>query len=407
MNEPDDQPRMRLDELPDLVLEGILKCLTYDEISKFRRVNRKLNIICKSLLNKGFRNVEKYNLKCLKEFKAKLPRRESERRDHPLARHCDILVAIETRISLLTMTFMNYVDLGLCCFIPGKVIDEIYSVLRIIKKGGRLDSSCEVLQEFRDITTMAMEYFEKKIVPSLQTKIPGLSPVRLNNGSYFSSIFTSGTGFSLRYDTLKPPASPLCKLSSVSTPASEPNPRQRASTSRGLQTPLSSKKPSLKASRLVRDLKRQADTYKASVESQNKKMLELDRRIDQQNELIGQQNARLAEQEEKLAEMSRRLAENTSHFTDLTSHQIRPFKSDGAVASSSNDGAASPAASVATVAVVGGSNGSGAKNLMAAPLVTEKTGFHRDNSACLSRPRKRGRSQENEEKAAVTKRTKK
>ena len=77
------------------------------------------------------------------------------------------------------------------------------------------------------------------------------------------------------------------------------------------------RKPSLKASRLVRDLKKQADSYKTAVESQNKKMLELDRRIDQQNDLINEQNARLAEQEEKLAQMSRRLSENTSQFTGM------------------------------------------------------------------------------------------
>jgi len=54
--------------------------------------------------------------------KARLPRRESERRTHPLARHVDILGAIETRISLLSMTYSKYIDQGLCCFIPGKVI---------------------------------------------------------------------------------------------------------------------------------------------------------------------------------------------------------------------------------------------------------------------------------------------
>lgn len=50
-----------------------------------------------------------------------LYRRESERRNHSLARHADILAAVETRLSLLNMTFMKYVDSNLCCFIPGKV----------------------------------------------------------------------------------------------------------------------------------------------------------------------------------------------------------------------------------------------------------------------------------------------
>ena len=97
--------------------------------------------------------------------------------------------------------------------------------------------------------------------------------------------------------------------------------RPKLSAFRNLLQPgaKTARKPSAKASKLVRDLKRQADSYKTAVESQNKKMLELDRRIDSQNEIINQQNARLAEQEEKLAEMSRRLVENTSQFTDLNS----------------------------------------------------------------------------------------
>ena len=81
------------------------------------------------------------------EVKAKLPRRESERRNHKLSRHCDILTAIETRISLLSMTFLKYVDLNLCCFIPGKVIDELFEVLRKISAtDAEIPRSYEVLQ---------------------------------------------------------------------------------------------------------------------------------------------------------------------------------------------------------------------------------------------------------------------
>ena len=71
---------------------------------------------------------------------------------------------------------------------------------------------------------MAMEYFDEKIVPGLTPKLSSLSPLRLGNGSYFSSIYTSGTGFSLsmRYsDGLSPPGTPLCTLP-IQHPASEP-----------------------------------------------------------------------------------------------------------------------------------------------------------------------------------------
>lgn len=87
------------------------------------QVCRQFDRICKKLLNRGFNLMEKYHAQCLRTVKTKLPRRESERRSHPLARHCDILTAIETRISMLSMTFIKYVDLNVCCFIPGKVMD--------------------------------------------------------------------------------------------------------------------------------------------------------------------------------------------------------------------------------------------------------------------------------------------
>ena len=192
---------------------------------------------------------------------------------------------------------------------------------------------------------MAMEYFDEKIVPDLRNKFPGYSPVRLTNGSYLSSIFTSGSGFSLsmRYtDPVSPPSFSRLSASSSSLHAagsnSEPSlsrarsvvrdlttPSRTTSTTSPLTTPTArgqrgsggvsslTRKARLKTARLLKNLKRQADDYKNAVESQNKKMLELDQRIDQQNEIINQQNARLVEQEEKLAEMSRRVAENETN----------------------------------------------------------------------------------------------
>ncbi len=63
---------------------------------------------------------------CCNAFVAVVLRRESERRNHSLARHADILAAVETRLSLLNMTFMKYVDSNLCCFIPGKVHVHVF-----------------------------------------------------------------------------------------------------------------------------------------------------------------------------------------------------------------------------------------------------------------------------------------
>lgn len=86
------------------------------------QVCKKFNEVGSKLLSRGFVQVERRHSIVYKRVKSMLPRRESERRMHPLARCCDVLSAIETRISMLSMTFMKYIDNNLCCFIPGKVM---------------------------------------------------------------------------------------------------------------------------------------------------------------------------------------------------------------------------------------------------------------------------------------------
>ena len=84
-------------------------------------------------LNRGFQKVKKIQSQYLEELRAKLPRRESARRQHWYARHCDILDLIDCEMKSLSSTFGRYMEANLCCFIPGKIIDEIYNILEILK----------------------------------------------------------------------------------------------------------------------------------------------------------------------------------------------------------------------------------------------------------------------------------
>lgn len=49
-----------------------------------------------------------------------------------------------------------------------QVLDELFSVLRFVKNAKEPPRSHEVLMELRDISSMAMEHFEEKILPSLK-----------------------------------------------------------------------------------------------------------------------------------------------------------------------------------------------------------------------------------------------
>ncbi|XP_072933823.1 uncharacterized protein pall isoform X2 [Epargyreus clarus] len=162
---------MDLLNLPVVMIENIFSFLSYDEIAKNRLVSKGFNEICMRMLNRGFLMIERRHALALKSVKTQLPRRESERRYHPLARHCDILTSIETRISMLNMTYAKYIDNGICCFIPGKVIDEIKRVLSIVETSKTPPRAHEVLQELRDISSMAIEHFDDRISPAFRKKL--------------------------------------------------------------------------------------------------------------------------------------------------------------------------------------------------------------------------------------------
>lgn len=159
---------MNLLDLPVEILEEIFEYLCYDEIAKKRIICKKVDQVCQSLLNRGFLKMIKRHNANLKAIKLQLPRRESERRNHPLAKHSDILTCIETRISMLSMTYSKYVDKDLCCFIPGKVIDEVFNILKLIEGTSKPLRAHEVLQELRDISSMAIEHFDENIAHRLK-----------------------------------------------------------------------------------------------------------------------------------------------------------------------------------------------------------------------------------------------
>lgn len=261
--------------LPIVAVETVLHFLSYDEISLLRSVSKCMDFICQRVLNQGFLKVERYHSLCQRQVKAQLPRRESERRNHSLARHADILAAVETRLSLLNMTFMKYVDSNLCCFIPGKVIDEIYRVLRYVNSTRAPQRAHEVLQELRDISSMAMEYFDEKIVPILKKKLPGADL----SGRLIGSTQVAGPSTSLT----------TMSLLAKNTP------------SRSEMTKVQQQVKVNGASMTV--LRREMQEIRVKQLEQQKQLQDQEQKLLEQTQVIGEQNARLAELEHKLREL--------------------------------------------------------------------------------------------------------
>ncbi|XP_036714236.1 F-box only protein 28 [Balaenoptera musculus] len=272
---PDQLPQNTLVALPIVAIENILSFMSYDEISQLRLVCKRMDLVCQRMLNQGFLKVERYHNLCQKQVKAQLPRRESERRNHSLARHADILAAVETRLSLLNMTFMKYVDSNLCCFIPGKVIDEIYRVLRYVNSTRAPQRAHEVLQELRDISSMAMEYFDEKIVPILKRKLPGSDVSGRLMGS-------------------PPVPGPSAALTTMQL-FSKQNPSRQEVTK--LQQQVKTNGAG------VTVLRREISELRTKVQEQQKQLQDQDQKLLEQTQIIGEQNARLAELERKLREV--------------------------------------------------------------------------------------------------------
>uniref|UniRef100_A0A0K8TRF8 F-box domain-containing protein n=1 Tax=Tabanus bromius TaxID=304241 RepID=A0A0K8TRF8_TABBR len=189
---------MNILDLPDCMIEQVFEFLNYDEVARKRLVCKRINKICQRLLNRGFTKMVKRHNANLRRIKSLLPRRESERRNHPLARHADILTCIETRISMLSMTYTKFIELDLCCFIPGKVIDEVLYILRLIETTTKPLRAHDVLQELRDISSMAIEHFDEKIAPTVKKtfldvktqKYPSMGLVIPSGGDDILSLHT-------------------------------------------------------------------------------------------------------------------------------------------------------------------------------------------------------------------------
>lgn len=88
-------------------------------------------------------------------------------------------------------------DLNLCCFIPGRVLDEIFRILRLISKTNKPLRAHEVLQELRDISSMAIEHFDEKIANNLKKSFADSSKM-CNSSGYCTDTrrlaATSGLG---------------------------------------------------------------------------------------------------------------------------------------------------------------------------------------------------------------------
>lgn len=154
-------------DLPYEVLEKILSYTSFKHISQLRSISRHFNVVCSTMLNSTFQRLQNQMLNRFQIIKTKMPRRESARRQHPLACESDIVETLHMRLLLLRMAFGKHIERKHICFFAGEILDEVYKILHYIKVTSKLARPYKVTDELFDLSTMAMEYFREKIEPTL------------------------------------------------------------------------------------------------------------------------------------------------------------------------------------------------------------------------------------------------
>ncbi|XP_011179441.1 uncharacterized protein Fbxo28_1 [Zeugodacus cucurbitae] len=158
---------VQLLDMPIEVLAKIFAYTGYRKVGQMRVVSRRMNDVCMDVLNSTFSRLITQTYNRFHAIKANMPRRESARRNHPLACECDIIETCYMRLSLLQMTFGKHIERGHCCFFPGAILDEVYNILTYIRNTPRLERPYRVTDELFDLSTMAMEYFRDRIEQTL------------------------------------------------------------------------------------------------------------------------------------------------------------------------------------------------------------------------------------------------
>ena len=72
----------------------------------------------------------------------------------------------------ISNTFSQYINANLCCFIPGKIIDEIYNIFNILRNQEIPNrNQLKVIKELRDMSSLAKGHFEAEIMPGMKKRL--------------------------------------------------------------------------------------------------------------------------------------------------------------------------------------------------------------------------------------------
>ncbi|XP_038114427.1 uncharacterized protein LOC6051367 [Culex quinquefasciatus] len=277
-------PELNLLDMPVEILGHIFSYVGYKKVAQMRVISLQMNQVCSSILNSTFQKLQTQMLNRFQIVKAKMPRRESARRNHPLACECDILETCSMRLSLLQMTFGKHIERKHCCFFPGGILDEVYSVIYYIRSTPTLARPFKVTDELFDLSTMAMEYFREHIEPNL----PDIT--------YFNKDYTSSTK---PFKTLEVSSSILSRDTSHSSSSSPPQ-------------------SNMVLRKGIRKIKQGMKRYNNQLSVLRSELRTCKRKATEQAKQIAEQQKLLAEQQKQTLEYANRLDENDKKNEEIS-----------------------------------------------------------------------------------------
>lgn len=290
-------------DLPQEVIEKIFSFLSFKSVAHLRPVSHEMDRICGLILNSTFQRLQTQMLHRFQNIKSKMPRRESARRNHPLACESDIIETLHMRLTLLQMSFGKHIERRHCCFFPGEILDEVYRILYYIRVTPKLARPYKVTDELFDLSTMAMEYFKEYIEP----KLPEIA--------YFSSDFLdfttsfSSTGTSKNY---------LC----LESPPQEDNIKEKDHSvhddtiDQDMSEPIPQSNMVLR--KRIRKIKQGMKRYNSQLSLLRQDLRSCKRKTAEQQKQIAEQQKQLAEQQKQTLEYATRLDENDKKNEEIS-----------------------------------------------------------------------------------------
>ncbi|XP_014599166.1 PREDICTED: F-box only protein 28 isoform X2 [Polistes canadensis] len=294
---------LSLFDLPVEIIEKIFSYLSYNTVAHLRPVSHQMDRVCGNILNSAFQKLQAQMLTRFQSIKAQMPRRESARRNHPLACESDIVETLHMRLTLLQMCFGKHIERKHCCFFPGEILDEVFRILHYIKVTPKLARPYKVTDELFDLSTMAMEYFKERIEPMLP-EIPYFGADFLD----LAGTFPSASNVSKPFMCLD--SAPLSVGSSKAGSGSgeEGSPPHSSEDPALLETNISPPQSNMVLRKRIRKIKQGMKRYNSQLTLMRRDLRSCKAKIAEQQKQIVEYATRLDDNDKKNEETSRKFS---------------------------------------------------------------------------------------------------